>query len=464
MNVNIQKFTARQLADAYVGNAVFHAAPGFFDNHDRESIQERLRRYNELQCAYEGEYYLNRLFPGGEEDSPYLNLCRKMVKKGAYWLMGKPWKLIEESGNEAMADAILEVWEDNRKDLLSYLIAHNGTLTGDGYIFVTLDDDEGRIPFEEAKIVITWIPSRYVHPVVDTFDRLTIRGVLIQYPVGIISDGEIVTTYNSSVDHLVESTQTAMYSQYITEKGVFEYLDQTLVKQRDNIFGEIPLFHCQNILTTKDWFGESDILDVWQLNRQIDRSLSSMQETTNYHSEPLTVITGGRASQLERGANKVWSIPSKDARVYTIQIDPEMSGAPKHYDRLKQAVAEVAETPLHSLESSNLAISNTTGTALQLMFLPLIEKTCGKHVTYGTMLKEVNAFLARLLIAQGKVRLSSLRRPRRFDKFEIDFTIPLPKNEEEILNNLEKKMNMSLESKVGAMRILGTRHIQRKIS
>ena len=73
--------------------------------------------------------------------------------------------------------------------------------------------------------------------------------------------------------------------------------------------------------------------------------MAEVSDIINYHAAPVTIITGAKASQLERGPKKVWAGLPKDAQVFNLESRGEMSGALEYIQFLKRTMHEITGIP-----------------------------------------------------------------------------------------------------------------------
>ena len=74
-------------------------------------------------------------------------------------------------------------------------------------------------------------------------------------------------------------------------------------------------------ISSSPW-GQSDIWDIIPLNRELNEKMTEVSDIINYHAAPVTIITGAKASQLERGPKKVWAGLPKDSQVFNLEFLP----------------------------------------------------------------------------------------------------------------------------------------------
>ena len=61
------------------------------------------------------------------------------------------------------------------------------------------------------------------------------------------------------------------------------------------------------------------------------------------------MITGAKASNLEKGARKVWAIGNKDAKVQNLELQTNFTGPLGYMELLKQSMHEFMGVPAAAL-------------------------------------------------------------------------------------------------------------------
>ena len=114
--------------------------------------------------------------------------------------------------------------------------------------------------------------------------------------------------------------QVFTYIEILTDDTIEEYLNDELIDSRPNILGIVPVDPHRR--TSRCRAHRGDCRTVRTSSRSTvstTRSPPSVADIINYHAEPITIITGAKASQLERGAKKIWAGLPKDARVENLE-------------------------------------------------------------------------------------------------------------------------------------------------
>lgn len=231
--------------------------------------------------------------------------------------------------------------------------------------------------------------------------------------------------------------------------------------------------HIANKIASASPWGLSDIMDVIPLNRDFNEKATEVSDIINYHTAPVTVITGAKASNLEKGANKIWALTAKDAHVENLTGGAE--GLPPALDflqMLKLGMHEMIGIPESALGSLQ-AISNTSGVALSIQYMPTIMVYDQKKTQYEVGFREICEIALKTLFlfepetliydpaTDGILEEPDIQ-PLVLDPLDpevYDVTIkwppPLPVDETIKLTEIQAKQALGLESKVGALRELG---------
>lgn len=270
------------------------------------------------------------------------------------------------------------------------------------------------------------------------------------------------------------------YTEIITDEYIEEYVNDELLDARDNPLGAIPIVHIRNISISGSPWGLADIVDLIPLNREFNEKATEISDIVNYHAAPLTIVTGAKVSQLERGAKKVIGGLPKDANVFNLENGVDLNGPLAYLDLIKRAMHELTGVPETALGMAQ-PISNTSGVALQIQFLPLMNRYELKKVNYTLGLKRINELILRTLFlyepntlrydpdSQGMKTQDD--QPDVLDpadpavyNVDIDWPPPLPIDQLVKLNEIQAKLALGLESKRGALRELGVEFVDEKMS
>jgi hypothetical protein len=261
------------------------------------------------------------------------------------------------------------------------------------------------------------------------------------------------------------------FTELLTESFIEEYINDQLVDSRPNPLGTIPIGHAPNMMVSGSPWGMSDISDILTLNREYNEKATDVSDIVNYHAAPVTVMTGAKSSQLERGAKKIWGGLPKDASVFNLELAGGGVAAGLEYmEMVKKAMHELTGVPQGALGDVQ-PISNTSGVALAIQYQPMMQRYNHKKMTYGKLFKRVNELVILTLALKEPLELqwTSTRdaelQPYQKPMLDIDDPIsfvtvihwppPLPVDKTVILNEVGLKMQMGLVSKKDALEELG---------
>lgn len=280
-------------------------------------------------------------------------------------------------------------------------------------------------------------------------------------------NGHTFWTGNTTADG---TRQVFTYTEILTDTQIEEYVNDELIDARENPLGVIPIVHIPNLRVSGSPWGLSDIGGIIPLNREYNEKSTEISDIINYHAAPVTVITGAKASQLEKGPKKVWGGLPKDAQVFNLELGANLEGPMSYLDRLKKSMHELTGVPEGALGDVQ-PISNTSGVALAIQYTPMMQRYRQKTTNYGHGICAVNELVLRTLAI--KEPLTFQWDPGTNDELkdgqlpvldpdeavtyqtECHWPPPLPVDILIKLNEVQMKMALGLESKRGALRDLG---------
>lgn len=361
-----------------------------------------------------------------------------------------------------------KVWdEDNDRKSLIWEIGQLGTVSGDVFVKVAYEP-----PYEDprgepmpGRIRILPLNPAHCFPEFHPHDRTRFTRFKLKYKFwGTGADG---------------TRQIHTYTEIITDELVEEYINDDLIDSRPNPLGIIPICHVTNIPVASSPWGLSDIQDIVGLNREFNEKATEVSDIINYHAAPVTVVTGAKASNLEKGPKKVWAIGNKDARVQNLTMDTNLAGPMGYMELLKTAMHEITGVPMSALGQVQ-PISNTSGTALHMTYFSLMQQHTMKKAQYTKFFKRINELVIRTAVANepelleyrpevasvppkpGQYVLLDPRDPATY-RSTVEWDSPLPMDTLIKLNEVQGMMTMGLESKRGALKSMGSSFPDQKL-
>ena len=361
-----------------------------------------------------------------------------------------------------------EVWEvHNNKQQVLMELAQLGSVSGDCFVKVAYEPpymDAAGVPIE-GKIRILPINPAFCFPEWHPHDRSRMIRFKTKYKFfGTAQDG---------------TRQVMTYVELMTEDMIEEYINDEMIDQRPNPIGEIAVAFCPNIQVASSPWGLADITDIVSLNREYNEKATEISDIINYHASPVTVITGAKASNLEKGPRKVWAVTNKDAKIQQLELQTNFTGPLGYMELLKQAMHELTGVPASALGTMQ-PISNTSGVALAIQYQPLMLKHERKTINYTRLFERINElvirhafvfapeltvynpYLSSTYLKQDQMPELDPSLPVSYRSY-VDWPSPMPIDRLLKINEIQALMAMNLESRRGALRDLGVQFPDQKI-
>jgi len=427
----------------------------------------RLNRYSAAWAWYLGHHWSYRREMG--ESQFYMNYVRTMSDYITNFCFGKGIQFQVPEQNEAIIPQLLhEVWDNhNSKHYVLWEMGQLASVTGDCFVKVAYEEpytDTIGI-FHAGRIRIIPLNPAHCFPEYHPHDRDRLVRFKLKYRFwGTAPEG---------------TRQVYTFTEIISDDMVQQFVNDELIDEYPNAIGTIPIVHIPNTTISSSPWGQSDIWDIIPLNRELNEKMLEVSDIINYHAAPVTIITGAKASQLERGPKKVWAGLPKDASVFNLESRGEMSGALEYIQFIKRTMHEITGVPETALGQMQ-PISNTSGVALAIQYQPMMNRFMMKKVHFTKGLERVNELIIRTAAIFEPYMLSydpsRAEQPEKDQATQLDpadpliykttvhWPEPLPVDVLIKLNEVQSKLALGLESKEGALRILGEEFPREKLS
>lgn len=364
----------------------------------------RLSRYSEAW-----RFYFGRHWGFAREDGEALvtlNYYRKVIDKLSEFLVGKGFVItVPESLEETTKPYMDEVWDSNQREVLGRDISVMGGVTGDSFISITnvppTQLDMLINPMSQGRTKITLHGSEQVFPTWDPLDLDRMLKVRIEH---IFQSDNEVPTRGTQVDREGKSVLYKRFTQIITPGQIMEQYHGEIPSIKPNILGEIPVVHIKNLTIPRENYGMSDGQDLIDLNRQLNEKSTDVSDIINYHAAPITVVTGAKMKNVERGPRTIWSGLPANASVFNLKQDGDLIASQSYLDRIKRSFHEISDVP-EGVLGERQPISNTSGVALHIQYQPILGRTKRKRDTYEPGFQRINYFILRIGVITGRVKL-----------------------------------------------------------
>jgi hypothetical protein len=377
----------------------------------------RLTRYAEALAFYEGDQWIGRRQRG--ETRLTFNYARALLRKVASYVFpatvsfsvpaegetppgGGRWPKGPE-GDEATASraeqALAAAIAENDLARLDIELCVEASVLGDAAVKVTWDVETGRpvvVGVNPATLAAHWLPDRprQVEQISQVY-RMT---------------GEAVTrSFGENAGALLAAGRDyPVVENWTAERWVVEIAGQR-IRDEPNPYGWIPYVVAPNNPRPHCFWGESDLVDLFDICRELNARMSVLGRVLELSGAPIAVlenVDGSDGIAVAPGAK--WELP-EGAKAYLLDLLGG-GGVQLHIDYvnlLYRALHDLSETPRTAFGDSGRALS---GAALEVEIQPLVQRVHRKRQMWETVFRERNARLLDLLERFGGLDLGGLRR------------------------------------------------------
>jgi hypothetical protein len=221
-----------------------------------------------------------------------------------------------------------------------------------------------------------------------------------------------------------------------------------LVRDDGNPYGWIPYVVLPNGARLGAFWGESDLVDLYDPCRELNARLSTLSRVLDLSGAPIAVLENVDGSEgISVGPGAKWELP-EGARAYLLDL---LSGGGvglhiQYLDVLFRALHDLSETPRTAFGDSGRDLS---GAALEVEVQPLVQKVARKRRGLDAFYRARNARLLDLLERFGGQRLGGLRRTVTV------WPSPLPSDLDASVRNAARLVAAGVHSRQTAVAALG---------
>jgi len=440
----------------------------FFGDDAAQSHSRRLMAYRRYWLYYTGKHWS---YTRGESDPTLtFNYCRRLVDLHVNFTFKGGFKITipedpvtpgpDKKDRDFIRVMLEETWNNNDRDLWLMEAGQSGSVTGDVFARVSWDDTD---PLENPYARVDLLPSHFCFPEFcgpHGANKKSIRRILIVNPVykepeDIAVSGVYFSRNpkpNTTSSLLLESEEwiAARYDkrtgEMLSPAKVRYYENKEYVGEKVSPIGEIPIVHIPNYPLSGEYYGMSDLADIMDLNRELNEKATDISDIINYHGSPTTIVSGAKLTDLEKGANRVWSVP-ETAKVYNLELNGDLSAASEHYDKVRSALIELSGTTEQALGNFEGSVP-PSGVSLQLQYLPMLDKRDVRVLMFRTGLRLINRLILKTTEigdpAFGAKMAKVDGNPYRND---VTFAEPLPQDERRELEVTKERLVLGLSNR-----------------
>lgn len=427
----------------------------------------RINRYANSWAWYLGHHWAYKREIGDSQIT--VNWCRAFADYHLNFHFGKGVQFFSPEASAAIVPYLLKrVWdEDNDRMSVIYELGQNGVVTGDVFAKVAYEPP-WRDPnsfVHSGRIRILPLNPAYCFPTWHPHDRARMLEFKLKYKF-----------WTTAADG---TKAVATYVEIITDEWIREYVNDEMISARPNPLGRIPIAYTQHRPISSSPWGLGEVQELVPLNREYNEKVTDVSEIINYHAAPVTVITGAKPSNLEKGPRKVWTIGNKDAKIQNLTLDTNFQGPLGYLQLIKLAMHELSGVPESALGTMQ-PLTNTSGVALHLQYLPLMLVHQRVRIQYSRLFRAINELVilyaavyeptwlmynpevAAIELKPGQYPLLNPNDPLTY-RTTVEWPDPLPLDVLMALQEEQAKMAMGIQSKVGVLRRLGEHFPEQKL-
>lgn len=414
----------------------------------------RQARYDEYRQMYLGDQWLSEPVPG--ERRLTVNYARVFVNKAASYLLGKPIGYNaqplgavgasteqREAAERLIEDFLAEVGAFNDLGSVDLDAAITSGLLGDGAFTVRWDAGAGMprvTAVDPGAIEARWRAD-------DLRTLLWVRQSYYAMPAELTEE---------QVGRLGEPRPDTYASLAASEEWTPERWRLTVAGEEvdggTNPYGVIPYVLYPNLRVPGEFWGESDLADLVELQRELNERVSIFSRILHVAGNPVAVITGADeedTAALSLGPNKLWTLPNPESRAEVLDL-LKSGGAEAHLrfiDLLYRAMHDISEMPRTSFGDSSGSSQARSGAALEIELQPLLHKLARKQALLSGAFER----RAQLVLAVARVH------GKKLPECRVSCIWPpvLPQDRQALVSQEVSLVNAGIHAPTQALSLLG---------
>ncbi|GBD19718.1 hypothetical protein HRbin28_00152 [bacterium HR28] len=395
----------------------------------------RWARYREYLAFWEGRQWPDRARPG--ETRLVLNYARALVRKVTSVLFSRPVRY--SVPDSAAAERYLaQLASEDDWHGLDYVAALDAAVLGDAAFKVTWDRERRRprlTTVDPAQLVVATRPD----------DQREVVAVAHTYPLTV---GAVEQVFGRKLPLLGPDGWVTVREEWTAERYRL-LVGEQLVHEGRNPYGWIPYVLLPNTPIPGDVWGESDLADLLDVCREINRRMTVLSRILQVSGNPIVVLENVTASEgirAEEGA--IWELP-EGSRAYLLDM-LSGGGVALHLEYVRllfQVLHDLAEVPRAAFGDHGRDLS---GAALELELQPLVHKVERKRRAWERALRQRTWRVLDLVERFGGVDLAGAR------AVELIWGPTLPVDEERAARIQVALVGAGIRSRLTAARELGS--------
>ena len=361
----------------------------------------RLLRYRLFLNFDAGKHDVGRLPMG--QNPVQANYARVFVRKAASYLFPEPVAVTVAPPDDtpdaaAVAEqlhaALTLVRTDNDLDAADLATAVDAAVLGDGCFKVTWDARRARpriVPVDVQRLFVATEPD-------------DVRRARLVRDVRTMTPDDIENAYGLARLDLPDAERLEVAECWTADAYWLE-IGGAPTAARPNPYGFIPYLIFPNTPRPHAFWGLSDLADIIDVNRALDRRLSTLAALLELSGNPVTVlenVTGAAGINVAPGA--VWEVP-ENAKAYVLELlgSGTVDQHLRAIEALYRIMDDLSEMPRMSFGDAGQARS---GVALQIQLQPVVQKIRRKRLVWDGVVTRRARYALALMARFGTLDLA----------------------------------------------------------
>jgi len=413
-------------------------APNFSPAELAQRDSERMRGYKTLLDFYEGRQWPGRAASG--EKQLTFNYARVVIDKLTSYLMGGMQVNIvaSEQGEEVAKQArdaqtaLDRMAQANNLQQLDFDTELDCAVLGDGAYKVIWDSEKSQVRMTSPDVQGLYAWGR-------ADDSTRLWRVASRYS---LPSADAQALYGAKT-----RGRTTVITEMWTDE-VFElWCDNAVLERKTNPYGFIPFIIFPNLRQPKRCWGLSDIPQLMEPQRELNRALSQLSHILELSGNPIAVLENVEQSEdiaVKPGA--VWNLP-EEAKAYLLDL-LQGGGVGLHInyiEMLYRTLHDMAESPRAAFGGTGRDIS---GVALEIELQPLLQKIWRKRLIREPVYRKRAEMMLKLLSKYSGQDYSGLNA-------EVVWAPVLPRDLAGVVKSEETMVQNGIHSRRRAMAEVG---------
>jgi hypothetical protein len=335
---------------------------------------------------------------GQPNDNVMSNRCQPPVDRGADFLFGKPVEImIERGGNETMQAFLDKTWGKTEARLpLLQKFSKSGGVAGQAFLRVMPEKNNTfRLIVVDPSTISVQTAAQDCETVelycieYSTTEKINNKDATVYYREEIVridpdNDGDDGDPFAD-----VDATWEIRHWKRIGDRGNWAEIGG-MIKWEYNF---PPLFSNQNLDEPHSFWGMSDITpDYIGMNTALNLIMSIINRTNKLYGQPILFATGVAESVFDIQPGRIIGLPTDQSKIMAVNFTSDLTNALAFAESIRMSMDE--QSAISAAMSTGKTMPRAlSGITMELLFMPIIQKTEKKRCLYGKTIIDVSKAL-----------------------------------------------------------------------